>query len=228
MRRAVDADNHDASAPRRPDPHVTHVNVAMARPTWVGNRLIETAIDKRAVDGPVEVTHNGFVSDRVGNPDVHGRNDRALYAFAGEDYDWWAAELDRQLRPGLFGENLTTRGIDVNAALIGETWRIGSVTVAVSGPRIPCATFAAQMGEKGWARRFAARDRPGAYLRVLEPGAIEAGDEIVVLDRPDHDVTISDSARIVRRDRHEATRLADLPHFVADLADWAVQQARQR
>ena len=160
-------------------------------------------------------------------PTVHGGNAQALYAFAGEDYDWWAAELDRELRPGMFGENLATREIDVNAARIGETWRIGSVTVAVSGPRIPCATFAAQMGEKGWARRFAARDRPGAYLRVLEPGEIETGDEIVVLNRPDHDVTVSDCARIYRRDRDEAARLAGLPGLVPSLARWVALQAER-
>lgn len=210
-----------------PHARVTHVNVALPIPTWVGNRLIETAIDKRAVDGPVEVSFDGFVSDQVGNPAVHGGNAQALYAFAGEDYDWWAAELDRELHPGMFGENLTTRGIDVNAALIGEQWRIGSVTVAVSGPRIPCATFAAQMGERGWARRFAARDRPGAYLRVLDPGVIDAGDEIAVLDRPDHDVTVSDSARIHRRDRDEAARLADLPGLIPSLARWAALQAER-
>lgn len=201
--------------------YVSHVNVAIPRPKMVGNRVIDTAIDKHAAEGAVAVGLTGFVSDRVGNPTYHGGSDRALYAFAGEDYDWWADELDRVLRPGLFGENLTTRGIDVNAALIGERWRIGTATVAVSGPRVPCATFAAQMGERGWVRRFGALDRPGAYLRVLEPGAVRAGDEIAVLVRPDHDVTVSDTHRIYRRDRSEAARMIDLPHLVSDLAQWA-------
>lgn len=204
--------------------HVTHVNVARPRPKMVGNRVIETAIDKHAVDQPVDVDLDGFVSDQVGNPRVHGGNQRALYAFAEEDYDWWARQLDRELRPGQFGDNLTTRGIDVNAALIGERWRIGSVVVAVSGPRIPCATFAAQMGERGWPRRFGEQDRPGAYLRVLEPGTIGPGDAIAVLDRPDHDVTVSDSHRIFRRDRSEAARMVGLPALVSDLAEWADQQ----
>lgn len=207
-----------------PPPRVTHCNVATPRPLAVGARVVDTAIDKRAQTGPVEVDGDGFVADQVGNGGVHGGTARALYAFAGEDYDVWAQELERTLRPGLFGENLTTRAIDVNAARIGETWRIGSVTVAVSGPRVPCATFAAHIGVPGWARRFAERDRPGTYLRVLEPGAIQAGDEIVVLSRPPHDVTVSDVARIMRRDRGEAERMVDLPHLIEGMADWARQQ----
>ncbi len=205
-------------------PRVTHCNVATPRPKLVGNRVIETAIDKRPVDGAVEVDLTGFRSDRVGNPRVHGGIDRALYAFAGEDYDRWADELGRELRPGMFGENLTTRGLDVNAALIGERWCIGTVTVAVSGPRIPCATFAAQMGVQGWPRRFGERDRPGAYLRVLEPGTVRAGDEITVVDRPAHGVTVADVHRTVRRDRHDAGRLVDLPDLLSDLAEWAREQ----
>ena len=205
-------------------PHVTHVNVATPRPKMVGNRVIETAIDKHPSDGPVEVDMQGFVTDQVGDTKHHGGNQRALYAFAGEDYDHWERELGRALRPGLFGENVTTRQIDVNAALIGERWRIGSITVEVSGPRIPCATFGAQMGERGWPRRFGTLDRPGAYLRVLEVGTVGPGDEIVVLDRPDHDLTVSDIHRISRRDRGEAARLVGLRGLVSDLADWAARQ----
>lgn len=202
-------------------PHVTHCNVATPRAKVVGNGIVQTAIDKHPTGGPVEVDLQGFVTDQVGDTRHHGGNEQALYAFAAEDYEHWEHELGRALRPGLFGENLTTRGIDVNTALIGERWRIGTVTVEVSGPRVPCATFGAQMGEDAWPRRFGGLDRTGAYLRVLEPGAIAPGDEIVVLDRPDHHVTVSDTHRIHRRDRGEASRLVDLPGLESSLARWA-------
>jgi MOSC domain-containing protein YiiM len=201
--------------------HVTHVNVATPRPKVVGDQVIRTAIDKHPTDGPVEVDMEGFVTDQVGDTRHHGGNEQALYAFAVEDYDHWERELGRELRPGLFGENLTTTDIDVNAALIGERWRIGTVTVEVSGPRIPCATFGAQVGERAWPRRFGALDRTGAYLRVLEPGSIGPGDEIVVLDRPDHDITVSDTHRIHRRDRGDVARLVGLPGLVSSMAAWA-------
>jgi MOSC domain-containing protein YiiM len=105
--------------------------------------------------------------------------------------DGWSAELGRDLRPGLFGENLTTVGVDVSGALVGERWRIGSVLLEATRPRIPCLTFTGVMQEKGWVKRFTARGLPGTYFRVVEPGTITAGDEITIEHRPDHDVSIA-------------------------------------
>jgi MOSC domain-containing protein YiiM len=121
----------------------------------------------------------------------HGGENQAVYAFAREDYDWWEAELGRQLRNGWFGENLTTTGVDVCGALIGERWRVGpDLVVQATYARIPCATFQAHMGEPQWVKRFTRRAHPGTYLRVIEPGEVGAGDEVTVIHRPDHDVTI--------------------------------------
>ena len=96
------------------------------------------------------------------------------------------------LPDGSLGENLTTCGVDPNQALIGEQWRIGDDSVLqVTGPRLPCQTFAARMGVRGWAKRFTADGRPGAYLRVVHPGSVRAGDKVGVRHRPDHEVTVS-------------------------------------
>src|SRR5262249_44828831 len=112
-------------------------------------------------------------------------------AYAREDYDWWEAELGRELRNGWFGENLTTTGVDVCGALIGERWRIGpDLVVQATYARIPCNTFQAHMGEPHSVKRFTQRARPGTYLRVIEPGGVGAGDEVTVVHRPDHEVTI--------------------------------------
>lgn len=203
---------------------VVSVNAGRSRPLEVGRRVRETAIDKRPLEGPVDVDHLGLVPDEQADRKYHGGPEQALYAFAMEDFDHWIGELERPLTPGQFGENLTTFGIDVNAARIGERWRVGGITVEVTGPRIPCVVFAAHMDEKAWVRRFAALDRTGAYLRVVTAGKVGAGDEIVVIDRPDHDVTVSDAHRIHRRDRHEAERLVDLPGLVTPMAEWAREQ----
>ena len=206
---------------------VVSVNAGRIRTHVRGSRVEDTAIDKRPLDGAVEVDHLGLVPDEQADRRHHGGPLQALYAFAEEDYDDWAERLGRPLRPGQFGENLTTRGIDVNAALIGERWRIGRIAVEVTGPRIPCATFAAHMGERGWVRRFAAVGRPGTYLRVLEPGPMCAGDPVVVTDRPDHQVTVADALRIHLRDRHEAARLVGLPNLVPTVAAWAREQVQR-
>ncbi|MBO1418062.1 MOSC domain-containing protein [Streptomyces sp. FH025] len=175
------------------------VNVGKPRPNpW--KRLGATGIDKRPVDGPVSVVvpgpkgtgEVGLVGDRVYDVKNHGGFDQAVYAYAREDLDWWEAELGRPLAEGVFGENLTTLGVDVNDALIGERWRIGpEVVLEVSCARIPCGTFQGWLEHDGLIKQFTRAARPGAYLRVIEPGDIRAGDPVEIVHRPDHDVTVA-------------------------------------
>jgi len=174
------------------------VNVGQPRPS-AKTEVKVTGIDKRPVRGPVMVTPApakgtgivGLAGDRVYDVTNHGGPDQAVYAYAREDLDWWAAELGRPLPSGVFGENLTTAGADVNGALIGERWRVGAdVILEVSCPRIPCRTFAGWLAEAGWVKRFTRAARSGAYLRVIEPGEIRAGDPVEIVHRPDHDVSI--------------------------------------
>jgi MOSC domain-containing protein YiiM len=175
------------------------VNVGHPRPNpWKGLRA--TGIDKRPVEGPVAVRapgpkgtgEVGLAGDRVHDVEHHGGVDQAVYAYAREDLDGWEAELGRPLANGVFGENLTTLGADVNGALIGERWRIGrEVVLEVSCPRIPCGTFQGWLERDGWIKRFTGAALPGAYLRVVTPGVIECGATVEILDRPDHDVSVA-------------------------------------
>lgn len=159
-----------------------------------------TGIDKRPVSGPVAVRAPGpkgtgavgLAGDRVYDTPNHGGDDQAVYAYAREALDRWAARLGRPLADGVFGENLTTVGVDVDGALIGEQWRVGpDLLLEVSCPRIPCDTFQHWMAQRGWIKTFTEAAEPGAYLRVLEPGEIRAGDPVTVTHRPDHDVTVA-------------------------------------
>lgn len=175
------------------------VNVGRPRSNpWKG--LSATGIDKQPVVGPVAVTAPGpkgtgdvgLAGDRVYDVKHHGGTDQAVYAYAREDLDGWESEFGRTLPNGVFGENLTTSGLDVNAALIGERWRIGpDVVLEVSCARIPCVTFQGWLEREGWIKRFTEAARPGAYLRVIEPGDIRADDPIEIVHRPDHDVTVA-------------------------------------
>jgi MOSC domain-containing protein YiiM len=190
-----------------------------------------TGIDKRAVDGPVEVRApgptkgvSGAVGDFIGSAKHHGGDDQALYAVQREDLDRWMTRLDRDLPNGFFGENLTTRGLDVNDARLGEIWRIGdTVEVQVTSPRIPCNTFRGWVGEKGWLRTFTLDARPGAYLRILTPGVIAAGDPVTIIHRPDHDVTISLAYRAITTERELLPRLLE----AGDDLHWELREAAQ-
>lgn len=191
------------------------VNVGRPRPNpWKG--LAATGIDKRSVDSPVAVIAPGpkgtgmvgLVGDRVYDVKNHGGSDQAVYAYAREDLDQWEAELGRPLANGNFGENLTTVGLDVNGALIGERWRIGpDVVLEVSCPRIPCATFQGWLERDGWIKRFTQAAVPGAYLRVIEPGDIRAGDPVEIVYRPSHDVTVALAFRAMTREPELLPRL---------------------
>jgi MOSC domain-containing protein YiiM len=192
-----------------------------------------TGIGKMPVSGPVEVRApghkgvggSGLVGDRVCDLRHHGGDDQAVYAYAREDLDVWAAELGRPLPCGVFGENLTTTGIDVTDALIGERWRVGGrVVLEVAVPRIPCRVFAGWLGERGWVKTFTARAIPGAYLRVVESGVVQVGDPITVVHRPGHDVTIGFVFRALTNESELLPRL-----LVAEaLPDEAQQRARDR
>ncbi|QFZ22190.1 MOSC domain-containing protein [Saccharothrix syringae] len=162
--------------------------------TGIGKRPVTTPVEVRA-PGPRGVGGSGLVGDHISDLRHHGGDDQAVYAYAREDLDDWAVELGRDVPPGLFGENLTTAGLDVSGALVGERWRVGSALLQVTSPRVPCRTFAAVMERGGWVKAFTRRAVPGAYLRVLEPGVITAGDPVEVVHRPDHDVTIARAFR---------------------------------
>ncbi|MGZ5404522.1 MAG: MOSC domain-containing protein [Nocardioides sp.] len=195
-----------------------HVGRPKAR-DWAG--IGKTSIDKRPVAGPVKALRLGLVGDEVSDVKHHGGVDQAVYAFAREDLDFWAEALGRPIRDGLFGENLTTSGYDVNAAEIGERWRIGGTVLEVASVRTPCNDFKCWLGTSGfdnagWVKRFAAEGRPGPYLRVIEEGELRAGDEIEVVHRPGHGVTVSHMFRAVTTDRQLLPDLLAVDGLVAE------------
>ena len=167
-----------------------------------------SAIDKRPVTSRVAVHRLGLDGDVQVNQKFHGGEGQALYAYAQEDADWWAAELERDLPAGRFGENLRTTGIDLTGAVLGERWRIGDVLVEVTAPRTPCAKLQAHWGVPRLIKRFTEHGASGAYLRVLESGTLGAGDRIEVVGRPDHGVTIGLTFRAFTTERHRLPELA--------------------
>jgi MOSC domain-containing protein YiiM len=195
------------------DRRISSVNVGV--PTSVRAKSGLSGIDKRPVAGAVRVTVpaagcSGLDGDSIGDPASHGGPGQAVYAFAREDLDWWQGRLGRSLPSGTFGENLTTSGLDLTSTRLGERWRVGEdLVLAVTGPRIPCATFAVWMHERGWLKAFTDRAHPGAYLRVLTSGWVREGDPIRVVDRPIHEVDVGLAFRALTRAPELLPRLLD-------------------
>ncbi|MDN5854210.1 MAG: MOSC domain-containing protein [Actinomycetia bacterium] len=201
------------------DQRVESVNIGTTRPVPWGS-LKRSAIDKRPVDGPVRVVPLGLEPDEIADSKHHGGPDKAVYAFAGEDLDAWAVELGRAIPAGGFGENLTTRGVDLNEERVGARWRIGSVLLEVAGVRIPCSVFAGFVDQPRWVRRFTENGRPGIYFRVVESGHFRAGDPIELVENRSHSVTIGLMFRALTTEQTLLPRLLEEPRVA--------YEARQR
>jgi MOSC domain-containing protein YiiM len=200
---------------------VAAVNVVHALVPDTRGDLDLTAIDKRPVAGRVPVGPLGLVGDDQCDKRHHGGREQAVYAYAREDAQWWAGELGCEISPGRFGENLSTSGLDVTGAVIGERWRVGEdgLVLEVSSPRIPCTTFQGWMDEPRWVKRFTEHGAPGAYLRVVAPGTVAAGDSVEMVHRPAHGVTVGDVLLIRRVEDHRLLVALDDPGVSGKMAD---------
>ncbi len=180
---------------------VVSINVAVVRHDLPA-RAGATGIDKRPVAAPVRLDVDGVAGDTIVDRDDHGGPDQAVYAYSVDDVEFWSAELGRRIGPGGVGENLTLSGVDCSGAVIGERWQVGDAVLQVRAARTPCRTFAGFLDVPDLVKRFIAAGRPGAYLAVLQPAQVRAGDPVRVLDRPAHGVTTADlmAAKTIDRD----------------------------
>jgi MOSC domain-containing protein YiiM len=203
------------------------VNVGRPRQIAVSRRgePVISAIGKSPVPGRVAVRGVNLGGDDQADRGVHGGPDKAVYAYASEDTAWWATRLDVELGPGALGENLTTRGVDVSGAVIGERWRIGSTELEVCQPRQPCFKLGLAFGDPMMVRHFARAGRPGAYLRIIREGELGEGDPIEILARPAHGITIAVVGRAILSDHAALAGAAAAPALAPDLAAWMRERA---
>ncbi len=206
-------------------PRVVSVNVGGPRTVTWGGRVVTSGIWKAPVASRVVVEGVNLHGDDQADRRVHGGRDKAVYAYAAEDYAWWSNELGEELGPGTFGDNLTTEGIDLQACVIGQPWQVGSTVLEVAQPRTPCFKLGIRMNDATFVERFEASRRSGAYLRIVEEGAIGAGDSILTGAPPEHGLTISelvDAQHGASRDTLE--RIVSIDDLPDSWTDWALRQ----
>lgn len=208
---------------------VDSLNVVFAEIPDVGGSIGRTSIDKRPISQRRLVTQDGIAGDQRSDMKHHGATTQAVYAYAIEDYSWWTDKLGRDFTAGVFGENLTTSQIDLNAMVVGTKVRIGSALLVATGPRIPCGTFARWLEEEQWVKKFTDANRPGTYFGVVESGEIGASDEIEIVDVPDHAVTISEIYQVWngQRDPQLLLRVANCVDALPEVRDRARKFASQ-
>jgi len=200
---------------------VVSVNVGRIRPVEHGGKSASTAIWKTPVSGRVRAEGVNLDGDDQADRMVHGGYDKAVYAYAIEDTRWWESELGRDIGPGGFGENLTVEGLPLVDSVVGERWTAGSAVLEVSEPRLPCWKLGLRMGDGLFPRRFTRAARPGTYLRIVEAGDVGAGDDVRVVSRPDHGLTVGDMWRVYHRDHRDVASLLAVPQLSDSWREWA-------
>ena len=185
---------------------ITSVNVGRAEMIAHGKQSMTTGICKRPVSGSVEVTELGLHGDQIFDSEHHGGLDQAVYAYSADDYEWWASETGRDYPAGLFGENLTIKGLPSDL-YVGDRLLIGDLVLEATSARIPCGTLATRMHDRGFGLVFRKAERPGIYFRVLNPGAVSSGDTVTLVEGTGCKVTVLDLFRFAYETRHDAEQL---------------------
>jgi MOSC domain-containing protein YiiM len=204
---------------------IVSVNVGLPRTTpWKG-RQVMSAIWKEPVAGRVAVRGVNLAGDDQADRRVHGGYDKAVYAYAQEDYAWWSGQLAAELEPGTFGDNLTTEGVDLNALVIGQHLRVGTTTLEAAEPRMPCFKLGMRMGDAKFKDHFDDARRYGAYFRIIEEGDVGAGDAIEFGEPPGHGFTIRElGATYDQPGRTTLERIVAIDDIGASWRDWAHHQ----
>lgn len=206
---------------RRSRSRVLSVNVGRAvQADWHG-RTVRSSIWKSPVTGPVEARGVNLIGDAQADRKAHGGPDKSVYAYAAEDLDWWNGQLGLGLDPGSMGENLTTTGLDLSEAVVGDRWQVGSVQLQVTQPRIPCYKLGIRVGDDEFPQRFAEARRHGVYLRILTEGELQAGDEVHVVHRLAHGLRAVEVAHIFYDHHERAGELLCVPELAASWHRWA-------
>lgn len=153
-------------------------------------RRIATGIHKQPVQGTVAVNKLGLEGDEQADLTVHGGLNKAVYAYPSEHYPFWIAQRlaalkrDEPLPPGSMGENLTVQGVLESDVWIGDRLHIGSTVLEVTEPRSPCFKFNAKMGFSHAMKMMVQAGNSGFYLRVVQTGALQAGNPITLVPGP--------------------------------------------
>lgn len=177
---------------------------------WHGSP-VSTGIYKYPVEGRVALRKLNLEGDRQADLSVHGGEEKAVYCYPSEHYDYWRAQFPgRALRPGVFGENFTTDGLLEVSICIGDRLAVGTAEAAVTQPRLPCYKLGVRFGSDDMVKRFLTSRRTGFYLAVTREGDVSAGDEIRLVARDPNRVPVSEITRLYLAKKYSPDDIASL------------------
>ncbi len=185
---------------------VISVNAGTPKHVQVQGGTVLTSIFKSAVAGRVAVLRHNIEGDAQADLTVHGGPQKAVYCYSQEHYRYWSEQLpDMVLVAGMFGENLTTLGLNEEAVNIGDCFRVGSALLQVTQPRMPCFKLGIRFGRPDMVKRFWHSGRPGIYCSVVEEGRMAAGDPIERHSAVPDGISVADVVALYqgRKNTHE-------------------------
>ena len=186
------------------------ISLNVGRPQIVSRNgePVSTAIFKKPVSQRVMLRTLNLDGDRQADLSVHGGPSKAVYVYPSEHYDYWKQELPEMDLPwGMFGENFTTSGLSEPEVNIGDKFQVGRAVVMATEPRMPCYKLGIRFGRPDMIKRFLMSERTGFYLAVLAEGEVGTGDDIILVERDKHNVSVSDITRLYTRDKHNVELL---------------------
>lgn len=200
---------------------VVSINVGPPQNVHWKGRMIRTGIFKAPVKGPLRVHRLNLEGDGQADLRAHGGWAKAVYAYPAEHYPHWQREYPNLSLPwGMFGENLTTRGLLEDHVYIGDRFRIGTVELVATQPRLPCYKLSIRFGREDMVKRFLQSNRPGIYFSVVKEGTIDVGNPIELVDREQKQVTIPDIVGLYVHDKDDIEGLFQAVAVKALPEDW--------
>lgn len=208
---------------------ITVVSVNVAAPSVLGlvdGETVMSAIRKRTVTvASLALSRLNLEGDRQADLRVHGGPDKAVYAYPSEQLRTWSEELDLDLHPGAFGENLSIAGVTEHNVCIGDTWRWGDALLQVSQPRSPCFKLAMRLRRPEIIKRMIAGERTGWYLRVLRTGRVQVRGPIEVVARDPSGVPVATAQRAAFGRERSAEVLQRLVQHLVLADEWRARLA---
>lgn len=187
---------------------VLSLNVGLPRKVETPRGPVLTSIWKSPIEERVALKRFNIAGDQQSDLRVHGGENKAVYLYPSEHYPFWRGELPgMELPPGMFGENLTTEGVDEREVQIGDRFRIGTAVLQVAQPRMPCFKLALKFGRPDMVKRFWLSGRPGIYFSIVEEGELAAGDEIVPVLRVSNGITVAELVKLYRDPEPDPERI---------------------
>ena len=200
---------------------VISINVGLPRKVRWKKRLVSTSIFKEPVSGPVRLLDDNLEGDKQADLRVHGGPTKVVYAYPSEHYVFWREELPEMEFPwGAFGENLTTEGLDEESLHIGDVLRLGSATLIVTEPRMPCFKLGIRFGREDMVKRFLEAQRTGFYFGVEQTGTVEEGDRFELLSEDAQGLKVADVTRLYTTAKNDTALLTKAVETDSLPASW--------